>query len=148
MAGVSFAPVARRARILCVQPRLSFPVGAGRAHRAGEQRDGQPRQHAVVTASDDATARVWDAATGAVLSHFAQHEERVATAAFSPDGARVVTASFDRTARIWDAASGAALATISGHTGWVNGAAFSTDGTRVVTASFDGTARIVDAKPG
>ncbi len=29
------------------------------------------------------------------------HEDRVRSAAFSPDGAEVVTASSDRTARIW-----------------------------------------------
>ena len=29
------------------------------------------------------------------------HEDRLSSAAFSPDGARVVTASDDRTARIW-----------------------------------------------
>jgi WD40 repeat protein len=31
------------------------------------------------------------------------HQDRVRSAAFSPDGTRIVTASNDRTARIWDA---------------------------------------------
>ena len=40
----------------------------------------------VVTASDDKTARVWDAATGAPIGKPLQHEDTVSSAAFSPDG--------------------------------------------------------------
>ena len=47
----------------------------------------------VVTASDDRTARVWDARTGAPVGAPLQHADRVRSAVFSPDGARVVTAS-------------------------------------------------------
>ena len=70
----------------------------------------------MVTASNDNTARLWDAATGKALATLAGHTDRVMSAAFSPDGTRVVTASDDSTARLWDAASGKALATLEGHT--------------------------------
>ena len=60
----------------------------------------------VVTASDDKTARLWDAASGAEIAVLSGHENYVSSAAFSPDGARIVTASWDKTARLWDAASG------------------------------------------
>jgi len=56
-----------------------------------------------VTASDDRTAQVWDARTGAPLGAPMRHAERLRSAVFSPDGARVVTASDDGTARVWDA---------------------------------------------
>jgi hypothetical protein len=95
----------------------------------------------VVTASDDATARLWDAASGEALATLEGHTARVWSAAFSPDGTRVVTASDDHTARLWDAASGKELVTLEGHTDTVLSAAFSPDGTRVVTASWDRTAR-------
>ena len=55
----------------------------------------------VVTASDDGTARIWDAASGKELAPLGGHTSEVASAAFSPDGARVVTASQDGTARIY-----------------------------------------------
>jgi hypothetical protein len=57
----------------------------------------------VVTASEDGTARIWDAQSGQALGAPLQHEQAVGSAAFSPDGTRVVTASWDHTARIWDA---------------------------------------------
>ena len=56
----------------------------------------------VVTASLDKTARVWDAATGKPLTSPLEHQDKVVSAAFSPDGTRVVTASLDNTARMWD----------------------------------------------
>jgi WD40 repeat protein len=96
----------------------------------------------VVTASDDDTARLWDAASGKALVTLKGHTLSVSSAAFSPDGMRVVTASDDDTARLWDAASGKALVTLKGHTLSVNSAAFSPDGTRVVTASDDGIVKI------
>ena len=50
----------------------------------------------VVTASDDNTARLWDAASGKALATLEGHADRVWSAAFSPDGTRVVTASADQ----------------------------------------------------
>ncbi len=56
----------------------------------------------IVTASNDKTARLWDAGTGEVIRVLAGHEDGVNTAAFSPDGKRIVTASADKTARLWE----------------------------------------------
>jgi class 3 adenylate cyclase len=102
----------------------------------------------VVTASDDKTAQVWDAASGKPLGEPMRHQESVNTASFSPDGTRVVTASWDNTARVWDAASGKPLGELMRHENWVNSASFSPDGTRVVMASDDKTARLWEAGSG
>ena len=69
----------------------------------------------IVTASEDKTARIWDARTGAQLVVLPGHGNAVEFAAYSPDGTRIVTASADKTARIWDARTGAQLAVLSGH---------------------------------
>src|SRR6516165_4143875 len=101
----------------------------------------------VVTASDDSTARVWDAGGGTEMAVLKGHDDMLG-AAFSADDKRVVTASKDKTARIWDAESGNEIAVLKGHTDSVNSAAFSADDKRVVTASKDKTARIWDADSG
>jgi WD40 repeat protein len=102
----------------------------------------------VVTASDDGTARVWDAATGKPVSPPLKHGGPVTHAAFSPDGTTVATASQDKTARLWDAATGAPRSPALEHEHRVDCAAFSPDGERLVTASWDKTARVWDAATG
>jgi eukaryotic-like serine/threonine-protein kinase len=62
-----------------------------------------PDGQRVVTASDDATARVWDAQTGRPVTKPLNHRSLVLCARFSPDGRRVVTSSSDGTARGLDA---------------------------------------------
>jgi WD40 repeat protein len=57
-----------------------------------------------VTASQDDTAKLWDAETGALLLTLEGHTWSVLSCAFSPDGTRVVTASYDKTARLWNVA--------------------------------------------
>ena len=50
----------------------------------------------IVTASEDKTARIWDAATGKEIAVLRGHDDGVNSAAFSPDGSRIVTASADK----------------------------------------------------
>jgi WD40 repeat protein len=107
-----------------------------------------PGSQLVVTASEDNTARIWDASTGSLLWTLTGHSGAVTGAEFSPDGTRVVTASADQTARIWDVATGKQLLTLIGHTGIVGSARFSPDGRYVVTASRDGSARVWNATTG
>src|SRR5262249_20698225 len=75
-----------------------------------------------------------------------EHQDSVASAAFSPDGTRVVTASYDRTARIWDAATGQPVSPPLQHQDPVADAAFSPDGTQIVTSG--GPACVWDAVSG
>jgi WD40 repeat protein len=49
----------------------------------------------IVTASNDKTARIWDAAIANEITVLRRHDDSVASAVFSPDGSRIVTASND-----------------------------------------------------
>src|SRR6266702_2289606 len=65
-----------------------------------------PDGRLLATASEDTTARLWNAATGETVHTLAAHSEPVFAAAFSPSRAIVVTVSADDTPRLWDVASG------------------------------------------
>ncbi|MBI3915045.1 MAG: TIR domain-containing protein [Chloroflexi bacterium] len=65
-------------------------------NRAGWSPDGKQ----IVTASNDATARIWDAASGRELTTLRGHAGSVYSAVWSPDGKQIVTTGADTTARI------------------------------------------------
>jgi WD40 repeat protein len=54
-----------------------------------------------VTGSEDRTAKVWDARTGAEVLTLKGHALSVSPGAFSPDGTRIVTGG--EFMRVWDA---------------------------------------------
>lgn len=101
----------------------------------------------VVTASEDNTVRVWDAATGSEITALKRRMPEVQTASFSDDGTFIIAAS---TTMAWvrDAATGKRIAAFDVHD-WddVGSAAFSHDGTRVVTTSRDDTTMRVSSVP-
>ncbi len=88
----------------------------------------------VVTSSDDRTAKVWDAATGAERVVLKGHTGAVTSAAFSADGQRIITGGMDGTTKVWDVRTGTVLLDLYKQTGQVTAVGFSSDGTRVVTA--------------
>ncbi|KAM0270876.1 hypothetical protein ACHAQH_009277 [Verticillium albo-atrum] len=102
----------------------------------------------LASASNDATVKVWDAATGAYLQTLEGHIGWVTSVAFTADGRRLASASNDKTVKIWDAATGAYLQTLKGHIGRVTSVAFTADGWRLASASDDKTVKIWDAATG
>jgi WD40 repeat protein len=102
----------------------------------------------VLTASEDNTARLWDARTGRMRALLSGHEWQLTSARFSGDGRRVVTGAADRTARIWDVATGREAIVLAGHNGIVTSVAFSADSSLVLTTSWDGEVRLWDAHDG
>ena len=100
----------------------------------------------VVSASDDATARIWNAATGR-QERSLPHSEAVVDASYSRDGRFVATAASDGTVRIWPVTGGRPVLHY-GHVGQANTVAFDPDGERVVSAGTDGTVRVWNAAGG
>eukprot|EP00929_Paragymnodinium_shiwhaense_P026318 TRINITY_DN15681_c0_g1_i1.p1 TRINITY_DN15681_c0_g1~~TRINITY_DN15681_c0_g1_i1.p1 ORF type:complete len:397 (+),score=82.71 TRINITY_DN15681_c0_g1_i1:60-1250(+) len=103
---------------------------------------------AIVTASTDKTARVWNGDTGRCERILKGHTEPLYSAAFSPDGRLVATASEDCTMRLWMCVTGECWRVCKGHTDAVFAAVWSPDSKLVATASGDHTARIWGAKNG
>jgi WD40 repeat protein len=106
-----------------------------------------PGGERVVTASTDATARIWDVETGDPVRVLKGHQGWVTTAVFSPDGTRVLTAGRDATARIWDAGDGRELMALSAQGHEVREAGYSPAGDLVLTVGRD-AAHLWDAASG
>jgi len=100
----------------------------------------------LVTASDDNTARVWDAGNGRPLTPPLTHAGSVHQACFSPNGQRVATAS--ATARVYELVPSTPSVPPLEQGGPIRQALFSPDGDRVLTAGDDHTARLWDARTG
>jgi WD40 repeat protein len=62
----------------------------------------------IASASNDKTARLWDATTGAATQTLKGHSDCIKAVAFSHDDKLVASASAssDSTVRLWDAATG------------------------------------------
>ena len=61
-----------------------------------------PDGRLVVTASNDGTARLWDARTGRPVAEPWRHRGKVVSVRFSPDGRRILTACISGQACLWD----------------------------------------------
>jgi eukaryotic-like serine/threonine-protein kinase len=97
----------------------------------------------LAAAGEDMTARVWDAATGALLATCQGHTNTVLAATFRPDGKRLATASADGTVRQWDPATEREVEPrYERHTGEVAAVAYSPDGKWVASAGKDRTVRV------
>jgi WD40 repeat protein len=102
----------------------------------------------VLSASNDNTLKIWDAASGDCLLTLSGHSSFVNGCTWSPDGRRLLSASNDNTLKIWDAISGDCLLTLSGHSSSVHGCAWSPDGHRVLSVCWDSSLKIWDAASG
>jgi WD40 repeat protein len=96
----------------------------------------------IATASDDKTARLWDAATGQPLGVPMKHDCPVNSVSFSPDGTKVWTRSGDLCStlaksevRLWDAATGQPLGPRMKRNRLLTFVAFKLDGTKAAIVS-------------
>jgi WD40 repeat protein len=122
-----------------------FTAATGRIWSASFSPDGRR-----VVTTDERSAQVWDAATGARLLTLTVGDV-VYDARWTADGARLVTAGGDGAARIWDAATGALVRALRHGTTPVRYylLALSPDGRTVAAADMDGAVAVVwDATTG
>lgn len=83
-------------------------------------------------------AQVWDAATGARVLTYHEHEwrSRVTAVTWSPDGQLIASGSSDATIRIWDAATGATHLAFRADAIRVNEVRWSPDGRFLASTAF------------
>jgi WD40 repeat protein len=105
-----------------------------------------PDGNAVVTTSNDNTARVWSL-NGTLLGRLDQDED-VISAAFNPDGSRLVTATEGGSAYVWNTSTWTREYVITGPLNPLTGASFSPDGRLIVVSSGDRTVRVHQARLG
>jgi WD40 repeat protein len=103
-----------------------------------------PDSRRIVTASEDGTARVWDATTGTRLHDLVGHGNRVLCALYSPDGKRIATGGNDNNVRLWDAETFEQVARLGGHEDYVYSLAWRADSQQLISGSGDHTVRIWD----
>ena len=102
-----------------------------------------PDGSAVLTASDDHTAKMWNATTGMCIETFLGHTAPVSMALFSPGGTEVLTVSEeDETAQVWNTASRKLMWRLSDPDFQLKTAVFTADGSAVLTGSRDRTAKV------
>lgn len=91
----------------------------------------------LASGSDDATARLWDVASGEELHTLSGHEDYVNAVAFSPDGAILASGGYDGVVNLWSTADGTLIETLDLDGAVVSSVAFSPDGTTLATAAGD-----------
>jgi WD40 repeat protein len=91
--------------------------------------------HRLLSASRDATTRLWDVQTGQLIATL-RHEDVVNDAVFSPNGKQLLTISGDQTAQVWtEESTGVELFPMKLH--GVTSAAFSPDGAMMALVQSD-----------
>jgi WD40 repeat protein/serine/threonine protein kinase len=101
-----------------------------------------------VACADNATVRVWDAATGRTVGSWTTLAPWIPCLAYSPDGARLAVSDGDGRVTVLDAAGLRQRGAIKAHAQTVRGVAFTPDGAQLVTAGEDGTLKRWDVAGG
>jgi WD40 repeat protein/predicted Ser/Thr protein kinase len=108
-----------------------------------------PSGKIVLTASGEASARLWDLNTGRPIGELRSGPtEHVNAVAISANGRLAATGSNARAIRLWELPSGRPLRNLTGHTSDVRILRFSPGGELLFSTSRDGTMRVWDTATG
>ena len=100
------------------------------------------------TAGLDATVRLFDPETGAVLQEIVTGQIEVNGLAFSPDGKELATSGDDCTIRVWDLKTNCERIAFKAHPGKAYQLFFTPDGSEIVSSGDNPIIRVFDAQSG
>lgn len=113
-------------------------------HRVAFDRRGQY----LLTASEDQTARIWNADSGEPVTPPLRHDAAVRFAAWSPDSACILTCGEDGRVRLWSIRQLSTSPSIARHQSEVNVVAFTKSGDKYIAATDDGSVTLRDVRTG
>jgi WD40 repeat protein len=107
-----------------------------------------PDGKTAISASADATLKLWDLASGALVRSFSGHKGTVTAVAVSPGGKTVLSGSVDRTLRLWDVATGESVRVFSQHFEDIRAVALTPDGKTAVSGDRGGVINVWEVATG
>ncbi|KAL3319982.1 hypothetical protein Ciccas_001340 [Cichlidogyrus casuarinus] len=107
-----------------------------------------PHYGVLVSASEDATIKLWDYEAGDLERTLKGHSDAVQDLSFSPDGKLLVSCSVDMLVKVWDFVSYKCVKTLTGHSHSVSSVAFTPDGDFILSASRDKTIKMWELATG
>jgi len=100
----------------------------------------------IVTGSDDALLKLWNARTGELCMTFRGHETVICDVAIDKDSKYIASCSADKTVRLWELKSGRHIAVLKAHTKPINIVKFDPAENLIMSASDDGLCCIWDTE--
>jgi WD40 repeat protein/serine/threonine protein kinase len=107
-----------------------------------------PDGERALSASLDATIRLWDLGSRKTLKTLSGHDGAVTSVAYMGGGGRALSGGRDCTVRVWSLADSRLLSTLEGHGETVSSVDVSPAGALAASGSWDGTVRIWDLRQG
>lgn len=98
------------------------------------------------TASNDGSAKIWDAPNCRFLTSLRAHKSWVTSSTFSPDGNVIVTSSCDKHVRLWDVRTSSSSQVFGPMKAPVTRATFHPDGSIIGAALENGSFSIIDTR--
>lgn len=107
-----------------------------------------PHYNVFVSASEDATIKVWDFESGEFERTLKAHTDSVQDLSFDPTGNLLASCSADMQVKLWDFTIYQCIKTLSGHDHNVSSVAFLPSGDFLVSASRDKTIKMWEVSTG